>query len=91
MDVECVFFGPLREAVGEKTVLLAPEPATVAGLVADLERTYAGLDGRLRDGDGLADEVVLTVNGRHAQHVDGFDTALSDGDVVRLTTAIYGG
>jgi molybdopterin converting factor small subunit len=33
----------------------------------------------------------VTVNGRHAAHGAGLDTRLSDGDVVRLTTAIYGG
>lgn len=91
MQVECAFFGPLRDAVGTKTVEVDPESGTVGGLLEDLVRTYPGLEGRLRNGDEVAEEVVVTINGRHAHHEAGLDTELSDGDVVRLTTAIYGG
>lgn len=91
MAVECVFFGPLRDAVGAKTVAVDPEPATLAGLLDELEDRYPDLEDRVREGEDLAPEMVVTVNGRHAQHEAGLETALSDGDVVRLTTAIYGG
>lgn len=90
MEVECAFFGPLREATGTKTVV-ATDVATVEELLDDLQRRFPDLAGRLRDGDGLAPEVVVTLNGRHVQHEDGLGTTLSDDDVVRLTTAVYGG
>lgn len=91
MQVECVFFGPLREAVGTKTVIVEPDTETVGGLFAELERTYPDLRGRLRDGEDLANEVVVTLNGQHIQHMTGLETTLSDDDIVRLTTAVYGG
>lgn len=89
MQVECVFFGPLREAVGEKTVVHETDTATVGGLLADLETAYPGVS-LIADGD-LDESVAVTVNGQHVQYLDGFETVLSEGDVVRLTTAVYGG
>lgn len=89
MQVECVFFGPLRETVGEKTVTHETDVTTVRALLADLEAAYPGLD-LLADGD-LDEGVAVTVNGQHVQHLDGLETDLSGGDVVRLTTAVYGG
>lgn len=86
-----MFFGPLRDAVGAKEVVVEPDPGTIGGLLAHLEGTYPDLAGRLREDDGLAGDVVVTLNGRHVQHEDGLDTTLSAGDVVRVTTAIYGG
>jgi len=91
MAVDCVFFGPLREAVGTKTVTVDPDAGALRGLLEELEARYPALEGRVREGDDLAPEVVVTINGRHAQHEDGLATTLSDGDIVRLTTAIYGG
>lgn len=91
MAVECVFFGPLRDAVGAKTVEVEPDGGTLGDLLDELEATYPDLDDRVREDDDLAADVVVTINGRHAHHEDGLDTELSDGDVVRLTTAIYGG
>lgn len=91
MQVECVFFGPLREAVGEKTVVRETDAATVGALLADLEAAYPELaDDLLADGE-LDPSVAVTVNEEHVQYLDGLDSALSDGDVVRLTTAVYGG
>lgn len=91
MEVECVFFGPFRDEVGEKTVRLETDAQTVGALLADLEADHPGLAGRLLDDDGVASEIAVTHNGRHVQHEDGVDTELADGDVVRLTPAVYGG
>lgn len=91
MPVECVFFGQFREAVGEKTVRLETSPTTVGGLIAELGSAYPGVDGQLVDGDGLAGSAAVTVNGTHLQQLDGLETAVQDGDVVRFTQAIHGG
>ena len=91
MEIECAFFGPFREPVGTKTVVVDTDAETVGGLLADLEGRYPELDGRVGDGDALAGEVVVTLNGRHVQHADGFATSLSAGDVVRVSPAVYGG
>lgn len=93
MTVECVFFGPLRDAVGRKTVAVETDAATVRELLGDLESGHDGLDGALlaSGGEALAEEVAVTVNGKHVQQLGGADTAIADGDVVRFTTAVYGG
>lgn len=90
MDVECVFFGPLREAVGEKTVVRETDAVTVGDLLARLEADYPEMQA-LREGDELASGIAVTLNKKHVQHLDGLDTRLSEGDVLRLTPAIHGG
>lgn len=88
VQVECVFFGPLREPVGEKTVHREAE-GSVGDLLRALEADYPDLD-LLEDG-ALRADVAVTVEKQHLQHLDGLETELSDGDVVRITTAVYGG
>jgi MoaD family protein len=91
MELECAFFGPFREPVGTKTVVVDTDAETVGDLLVELEGRYPGLEGRLRDGEELAGEVVVTLNGSHVQHEDGFETPLSAGDVIRVSPAVYGG
>lgn len=83
-----MLFGPLRETVGEKTLHRESE-GTVGELLRALESDYPELD--LLEGGALRADVAVTVEKRHLQHLDGLDTELSEGDVVRLTTAVYGG
>jgi len=85
-----VFFGPLRETVGEKTVVRDTDSETVGGLLAELEGAY-GLEGRLLDDDGAVAEIAVTLDGRHVQHIEGPDTPLADGVTLRMTPAVYGG
>jgi molybdopterin converting factor small subunit len=90
MDVECVFFGPLRESVGEKTVVRDTDATTVGGLLVELEVAYPALRS-LVDDDELAAGIAVTLNTKHVQHLDGLETELAEGDVLRLTPAIHGG
>lgn len=90
MDIQCNFFGPLREAVGEKTVVREVEPgATVGDLLSELVTDY-DLDGVLSD-DGDLGSVTVTKNGTNVSHLDGLDTDLDEGDVVRLAPPVVGG
>jgi len=85
-----VFFGPLREPVGTKRVVReVPADATVEWLLDDLEAEYEGLT-FFEDGAVRGDRTV-TVDGKDVRHREGLATPLSDGDVVRMTTAVYGG
>jgi molybdopterin synthase sulfur carrier subunit len=90
MDVECVFFGPLRESVGEKTVVRDTDATTVGDLLADLEADYPEMQALVEDGE-LVPGVAVTLNTKHVQHLAGLDTELSADDVLRLTPAVYGG
>jgi molybdopterin converting factor small subunit len=90
VQIECAFFGPLRDPVGEKTVYRELDAgATVGDLLADLECVYDGLD-LLEDGD-RREHLTISVEGKDVRHLDGIDTELADGTLVRLTTAVYGG
>lgn len=93
VQLECVFFGPFRDAVGEKTVRHETDAGTVGDLLVDLEATYPDLEGELvaEDGDGLAGDTVVTRNERNVRHEDGLETTLEAGDVIRLVPSVYGG
>jgi len=90
VNVECVFFGPLREPVGAKRVTVDVESeATIADLLATLAAEYDGVT--FFDDDGLRDDRTVTLDRKDVRHLDGVETHLSEGDVVRVTTAVYGG
>lgn len=93
VQLECVFFGPFRDAVGRKTVVHETDAATVGDLLAELEVTYPELAGDLLDerGDGLAGDTVVTVNERNVVHREGLETGLEADDVIRLVPSVYGG
>lgn len=91
MQIECVFFGPFRESVGEKTVHLETDGSTVGDLLRDLEATYPSLEGDLVDGDSLAGSTVITADKRDVRHLDGLETELDESTVYRLVPSVYGG
>lgn len=93
MDVEVKLFGPMREDVGEKTLVRTlPEGATVADLVENLVADYPVLDGRLLDDEGDIDtHVNVTVNGTNVRQREELATELEDGDVLRTAPQVVGG
>lgn len=93
MRVECNFFGPLRGAVGAKTVEReVSEDATVTDLAAALADEFEELRGTvLREDGGLADGINVTVDGRNVRQLEGGSTPLSDGDTVRFAPPVVGG
>lgn len=90
MEIECAFFGPLREAVGQKNLCYETEADTAGELLAELRESYSDLSNLVDDGE-LADGIAITHNGKHLTHRDGLETEIEDSDVIRLTTAVYGG
>lgn len=93
VQVECHLFGPFRESVGRKELRRDVDAGTTLGdLLASLEAEYDGLADELLDDDGELDGTsVVTVDGKHARHLDGAETELEEGTVVRLTPPVYGG
>ncbi len=93
MAVECHFFGPLREAIGDKTVeYQIVEPATVSDVVKGLIEEYPEVAEGLIDEDGkLRESVNVTLNKENINHLDGPETTLEDGDVLRFAAAVIGG
>ncbi|GAB3423331.1 hypothetical protein GCM10027435_29160 [Haloparvum alkalitolerans] len=93
MHVELRLFGPFRDDAGTESVALETDAETYRDLLREVEARYPSLSGRLldaEDGD-LAGEVVVTRDGKNVRHLDGLDTPVSDGDVVRMIPSVYGG
>lgn len=42
-------------------------------------------------GDGLGDDVIILVNGRHIEHLQGIQTALSENDEISIFPKVAGG
>ena len=94
VQVECKFFGPFRDDVGvERVDWELSADATVGDLLRDVEATYPVLEGRLVDEEAAstAGQTVVSVDEKNVRHLDGLDTALEAGDVVRLVPSVYGG
>lgn len=91
MQIECRFYGPFREDIGERRVVRETDARTVGELLDDLSAAYPALDGRLVDDEGIAGSTVVTKGKRDVRHLDGIATELTEGDVIRLTPSVYGG
>ncbi|MFC7095924.1 MoaD family protein [Halobaculum marinum] len=93
MEVECRLFGPFREDAGVADVVRETDAETVGDLLRELEREYPALAGRLVDEEAAttAGSTVVTKAKKNVRHLDGLDTPLADGDVIRLVPSVYGG
>lgn len=93
MEVECHFFGPFRDDVDDERVTIDVDVDTYGEFLALLEERYPGLQGRLLDetGSDLAGRTVVSRNGTDIRHIDGLDTPVEEGDVVRAVPSVYGG
>lgn len=74
----------------EKVVTV--EGATIAEVIADLERQYPGIGARVLDDSGeLRRFVNLYVNDEDVRFLGGLQTAVADGDTVTVLPAVAGG
>lgn len=67
------------------------EGYTIAELIADLDRRYPGLGGRIGDGRSVHHHVNVFINGREMRSLQGEATRLADGDEVAFIPALVGG
>ncbi|WP_394295575.1 MoaD/ThiS family protein [Natrialba hulunbeirensis] len=93
VQLECVFFGPFRDAIDEKTVYHETDATTVGDLLRELEDEYPPLAGELVDEDAatLAGDTVVTLDKKNVTHIDGLATELREDAVIRLVPSVYGG
>jgi molybdopterin synthase sulfur carrier subunit len=93
IEVECRLFGPFREDAGVEAVVRETDAETVGGLLRELEGAYPELAGRLvdREEEAVAGSTVVTKAKKDVRHLHGLETALDDGDVIRLVPSVYGG
>ena len=82
---------PLRKYTGGAETVQA-EGATIAGLVADLDRRHPGIKDRICDDTGQVRRFVnIFVNGEDIRFLQNLDTAVAAGDEVSVVPAIAGG
>lgn len=92
MQVSFVCFGPLRDAVGQKTVQRDVAADTVGGAVDTLGSEFADLEPLVFDSDGdLRPNCNVLVNDENVRTLDGSETELQDGDTVTLAPGVAGG
>lgn len=86
------FFATYRQITGCRTCEV-PAPANVLTLMHDLAQRWPAFRSLVlnEDGTGLGDGVIVLVNGRHIEHLDGADTALTEQDYVAVTPLVAGG
>jgi MoaD family protein len=64
---------------------------TLAGLIADLDERYTGLQERLVDDSGLRRFVNVYLNDEDVRFLGGLETPVKDGDTVTVLPAVAGG
>lgn len=92
MELTLKFFATFREAVGSKIVDRSfPGASTVGDVLTALESEYDGLAGNLLEDGDLKPQINVLLNGREVLHMDGIDTAVSDGDTLAVFPPVAGG
>ena len=82
---------PLRKFTGGKDSVEA-SGATVAAVLADLEKNHPGLRERICESDGSVRRFVnLYVNGDDIRFLSNLTSPVKDGDEVSIVPAIAGG
>jgi molybdopterin synthase sulfur carrier subunit len=77
-------------AAGNRRVEVAG--ATVAGLLAALDKAHPGVGRRVLDDRGvLRRHVNVFVNGESIRYLEGVDTPVGDGDEIQILPAVSGG
>ncbi len=86
-------YGELYEAAGRvrEVELEVEDGATVLDAARLLEQRFSGLRGRLLHGDKLSEDLVVLVNGRNIDFLEGAETRLRDGDRVAFFPPAGGG
>jgi len=82
---------PFRRATANRDRVDVSAP-DVSAVLAELERTYGGLKGLVRNEAGeIHQHVAVYVNGEPIDELGGLATPLKDGDEVAIIPALAGG
>jgi len=92
MTVEVKFFASFREIMGQKKVTM--EADNVEEVLGEIKEEYSELGSEIfldEDSSELEDFVIIMVNGRKIEMLDGTETSLEDGDTVAIFPPVAGG
>lgn len=85
------FFAFIREYTGTKETS-ADACTDLRELLEKLCSRYgAGLRAKLFEGDMLSGDIIIMVNGRHIEHLEGLDTELGEDDEISIFPRVAGG
>ncbi|WP_416841793.1 ubiquitin-like small modifier protein 1 [Haloferax sp. DFSO52] len=94
MTIEVAFdlFGPIRDVVGKKRVTESfDDDVSIRDGFSALCDSFPELESHLGPDGSRTDGVTVTVDGRNIRQLDGIETTLTDGAVVRLAPPVVGG
>ena len=92
MTVEVKFFASFREIVGRKKITM--EAGDVAGVLEEIREEYSELGSEIfldEDDSELEDYVIIMVNARKIEMLEGTETNLEEGDTVAIFPPVAGG
>lgn len=85
------FFAFIRDYTGTKEI----STGCFSSLRELLDSLCIRFGDRLRTklftGDRLSDDIIILVNGRHIEHLEGLDTKLGENDVISIFPKVAGG
>ena len=86
------FLATYRQIAGCKSCDV-PAPETVLALMNELSVHWPDFRPLILSEDGTekGDDVIILVNGRHIEHLDGVQTKLTETDYVVITPLVAGG
>ena len=86
------FFATYRQIARCKSCDI-PAPRDVLALMGELSERWPEFRELILNADGTdkGDDVIIMVNGRHIEHLDGVATPLSESDYVAITPLVAGG
>lgn len=92
MHVEVRIFGSLRKIIGQNRLTYEVPPGTaVADIICRLTEEYPELTERVYENNSVRNDLIVTRNKTHIQHLSEKNKCLDDGDVIRIVEPITGG
>ena len=86
------FFATYRQIAGCRSCDI-PAPDSVLALMEELSTRWPEFRSLILNegGNDKGDDVIIMVNGRHIEHLDGVATPLTEDDYVAITPLVAGG
>ena len=85
------YFAFIRDYTGSKEISIESSP-TLRELLDKLCSRYGmRFREKLLVGDRLSEDIIIMVNGRHIEHLEGLSTHLKDNDEISIFPRVAGG
>jgi|YelNatPaOPRAMG01_1025707.scaffolds.fasta_scaffold08754_4 molybdopterin synthase sulfur carrier subunit len=92
MKVKIKLYGDLKEKSGKSEIeLIMPEGTKMRDLIDIISKDYLGKETLLESSGKLKSTIIVLVNGKNIDFIDKLETKLSDGDLISLVPAVFGG